>query len=59
MARFDLRDYDWYVIQPEPPDKPRGGTRAGDCCVLYAFLAAANPRAVDRYSGQTRPLVRP
>jgi transposase len=30
MARFDLMDFEWPVIQPLLPNKPRGGVRVDD-----------------------------
>ena len=30
MARFDLTDFEWSVIQPLLPDKPRGVSRVDD-----------------------------
>ncbi len=39
MARFDLTDFEWGLIQPLLPNKPRGVARvddplaAGDACI--------------------------
>ncbi len=34
MARFDLTDFEWSVIQPLLPNKPRGVARVDDRRVL-------------------------
>ena len=34
MARFDLTDFEWSVIQPLLPNKPRGVPRVNDRRVL-------------------------
>ena len=34
MARFDLADFEWSVIQPLLPNKPRGVARVDDRRVL-------------------------
>jgi hypothetical protein len=34
MARFDLTDFEWAVIQPLLPNKPRGVPRVDDRRVL-------------------------
>jgi len=34
MARFDLTDFEWSVIQPLLPNKPRGMPRVDDRRVL-------------------------
>ncbi len=47
MARFDLTDFEWSVIQPLLPNKPRGVPRVDDRRVLNGiFLAFADGGAV-------------
>ena len=48
MARFDLTDFEWSVIQPLLPNKPRGVARVDDRRVL-------NGSAVGGHSGSLRP----
>ena len=56
MARFDLTDFEWSVIQPLLPNKSRGVPRVDDRRVLERdFLAAADRRALGRHSGALRP----
>jgi transposase len=38
MARFDLTDFEWSVIQPLLPTKVRGVPRADDCKVLNGIF---------------------
>ena len=38
MARFDLTDFEWSVIQPLLPDKPRGVKRVDDRRVLNGIF---------------------
>ncbi len=38
MARFDLTDFEWSVIQPLLPNKPRGVARADDRRVLNGIF---------------------
>ncbi|MBS0273806.1 MAG: IS5 family transposase [Proteobacteria bacterium] len=38
MARFDLTDFEWSVIQPLLPDKPRGVARVDDRRVLNGIF---------------------
>ena len=41
MARFDLTDLEWQLIQPLLPDKPRGVVRVDDTAGLERdFLSA-------------------
>ena len=57
MARFDLTDFEWSVIQPLLPNKPRGVPRVDDRRVLNGIfwrLRTGAPWA--RYSGAVRPL---
>ena len=46
MARFDLTDFEWSVIQPLLPNKPRGVPRVDDRRVLNGIFWAC---------GQERP----
>ncbi len=40
MARFDLMDFKWSVIQPLWPTKPRGVcTLRGSCCVHQSITS--------------------
>ena len=38
MARFDLTDFEWAVIQPLLPNKPRGVPRVDDRRVLNGIF---------------------
>ena len=38
MARFDLTDFEWSVIQPLFPNKPRGVPRVDDRRVLNGIF---------------------
>jgi transposase len=38
MARFDLTDFEWSVISPRLPNKPRGVARADDRRVLNGIF---------------------
>ena len=38
MARFDLTDFEWSVIQPLLPNKPRGVARVDDRQVLNGIF---------------------
>ena len=38
MARFDLTDFEWSVIQPVLPNKPRGVPRVDDRRVLNGIF---------------------
>ena len=53
MARFDLTDFEWSVIAPLLPNKPRGVPRPAR--VERNLLAAADRRGVGRYSRALRP----
>ena len=55
MARFDLTDFEWSVIEPLLPNKPRGVPRVDDRRVLN-LLAAAHGCPLGRYSGALWPL---
>jgi hypothetical protein len=39
MSRYDLTDFEWRVIKPLPPNKPRGVPRGDDRCVLIGISA--------------------
>src|SRR3954453_6572756 len=58
MARFDLTDFEWSVIQPLLPNKPRGVPRVDDRRVLngiYWRMRTGSPRAgiPERYGAPT------
>lgn len=56
MARFDLTDFEWSVIEPLLPNQARGVPRVDDRRVLNGiFLAATHRRALGRRSGTLRP----
>ncbi|MCA3558111.1 MAG: transposase, partial [Rhodobacter sp.] len=38
MARFDLTDYEWGLIQPRLPDRPQGVARVDDRRVLNGIF---------------------
>jgi transposase len=38
MARFDLTDFEWSVIEPLLPNKPRGVPRVDDRRVLHGLF---------------------
>ena len=38
MGRYDLADFEWCVIEPLPPNKPRGVPRVDDRRVLNSIL---------------------
>ena len=40
MSRFDLTDFEWRVIQPLLPDKPRGNPRVDDRRVMNGIFFA-------------------
>ena len=47
MGRYDLTDFEWSIIQPLLPNKPRGVPRVDDRRVLNGyFLGAAHGGAV-------------
>lgn len=59
MARFDLADFEWLVIQPSLPTKVRGVPRMDDRRVLHAVIRRRRtgvPRAVipDRCGPHTK-----
>ena len=49
MARFDRTDFEWSVIQPVLPDKPRGVPRVDDRRVLNDIFRGlrTGPRRAD------------
>lgn len=58
MARYDLADFEWRVIQPLLPNKPRGVSRVDDRRVLngmFWVLRSGSPRAdlPERYGPPT------
>jgi hypothetical protein len=56
MARFDLTDFEWSVIQPRLPNKPRAVPRVDDRRVLSSIfwrLRTGAPRG--RHSRALRP----
>ena len=55
MARFDLTDFEWSVIAPLLPNKPRGVARVDDRRVLkWYFLAAAHRCTLGRHPAALR-----
>ena len=52
MARFDLTDFEWSVIQPLLPDKPRGVPRVDDRRVLNGI---SDGSALGGHSGAVWP----
>jgi transposase len=53
MARFDLSDFEWSVIQPLLPNKPRGVPRVDDRRVLNGIfwrLRAGAPCVLPPYN---------
>jgi transposase len=38
MSRYDLADFEWRVIEPLLPNKPRGVPRVDDRCVLNGIF---------------------
>ncbi len=38
MSRYDLTDFEWRVIEPLLPNKPRGVPRVDDRCVLSGIF---------------------
>jgi len=57
MARFDLTDYEWSVIQPLLPTKVRGVKRRDDRQVLNGiFWRLRTGRALGGHSGPLWPL---
>ena len=56
MARFDLADFEWSVIQPLLPQKSRGIKRVDDRRVLNGiFWRLRTGGAVGRYPGALWP----
>jgi len=40
IIRYELSDYEWSVIKPMLPNKPRGVPRVDDCRVLVASFGS-------------------
>lgn len=38
MSQYDLTDFEWRVIEPLLPNKPRGVPRVDDCRVLNGIF---------------------
>ena len=56
LHRYELSDFEWAVIQPLLPNKPRGVARADDRQGAERdLLAAANGLAVGGHSRALRP----
>lgn len=58
MARFDLTDFEWGLIQPLLPNKPRGVARVDDRWVLngiFWVLRTSSPwcNLPERYGSST------
>ena len=54
--RYELTDFEWSIIQPLLPNKPRGVPRVDDRRVLNGiFLAPAHRLALGRHSRALRP----
>jgi transposase len=43
MSRYDLTDFEWRVIEPLLPNRPRGVPRVDDRCLLTASSGGCNP----------------
>lgn len=43
MARFDLSDFEWAVIEPLLPTKVRGVARVDDCRVINGIFGVCGP----------------
>ena len=50
MARFDLTDFKWSVIQLPLPNKPRGVARVDNRRVLNGIFGGCGPRHSRRTS---------
>ena len=48
MGRYDLTDFEWRVIEPLLPNKPRGVPRVDDRRVLNGILWVLRTGAPDR-----------
>jgi len=59
MARFDPTDFEWSVIAPLLPNKPRGVPRVDDRRVLNGFSGGCGPvrpgPIFRSATGRTRP----
>ena len=47
MARFDLTDFEWSVIQPLLPNKPRGVPRVDDASSVLTCGPGERPASWD------------
>ena len=58
--RYEITEFEWSIIAPLLPNKPRGVPRVDDRRVLNGiFLAIAHRLAVGRHPGALRPAGRP
>lgn len=48
MSRYDLTDFEWRVIEPLLPNKPRGVPRVDDRRVLNGIRSASSTRRDSR-----------
>jgi transposase len=55
MSQYNLTDYEWLVVEPLLPNKPRGVPRVDDRRVLngifWALRSGARKRPKERYTG--------
>jgi transposase len=56
MARFDLTDFEWSVIEPLLPNKPRGVPRVDDRRVLNGIGGFARVRPGRTFRRATAPI---
>jgi transposase len=61
--RYELSDYEWSVIRPMLPNKPRGIPRMDDCHILngifWVLRSGAPWRDLPRSYGPLRDLLQP
>lgn len=55
MARFDLTDFDWSVIEPLLPTKVRGVPRVDDRRVLNGILWRKSLRSIAESTASATP----